>query len=301
MKKRKKKKKNDLTKNSIVLILFILLTLFTMFWKTDQTENKVSSTLSTVISSDSSLIIDYFDVGQGDCTLIRCGDEAMLIDAGDNSKGTAVQRYLTEAGVTELKYCICSHPDSDHIGGMDVIITKFDVETVIMTEKENDTATYRDVISAIEYRNVNVIHPQVGEVYSLGGAEFMICGPTEDYDDTNNTSIVVYLYYGETAFLWNGDAGTKAESDMMDAGMVFSADVMMAGHHGSRTSTSREYLEMVDPKYIIISCGLDNEYGHPHKETLDLIEEKGIELYRTDIDGTIEIISTGNDIWISSK
>lgn len=247
----------------------------------------------------SSLIIDFYDVGQGDCTLIRCGDEAMLIDAGDNYHGTAVQKYLEEAGIDELKYCVCTHPDADHIGGMDVVLSKFDVDAVIMTEDENDTATYRDLIDTIDYWDVEVIHPQLGDVYTLGDARLVVCGPTKVYEDRNNNSIVIALFYENTSFLWNGDAGKEAEKDMIEEETIQCADVIMIGHHGSSSSTSEEYLDAVDPQYVVISCGADNDYGHPHDEVMELLEERGIEIYRTDINGTIEIISTGEDIQIN--
>ena len=259
------------------------------------------SSIMRVGETSSNLTIDYYDVGQGDCTLIRCGDEAMLIDAGDNSHGTAVQRYLKEAGITELKYCICTHPDADHIGGMDVVLTKFDVGAVIMTEDEADTATYRDVIDTIRYRNIEVIHPELGEIYTLGEAKFVICGPVDNYEEKNNNSIVIYMMYENTSFLWNGDAGTEAEADMLEAETVYRSDVVMIGHHGSSSSTSEEYLNTIDPEYAIISCGADNPYGHPHRETMELLEDQDITVYRTDINGTIEIISTGSDIQINPE
>ena len=165
------------------------------------TENDPRVTETTDII-DSSLEVHFIDVGQGDSTLIICDGEAMLIDAGDNSKGTTVQLYLKKHGIEELKYVIGTHPDADHIGGLDVIIYKFSCDTIIMTDVESDTNTYRDVIDTINYKNYIITYPVIGNEYRLGEAKFTILGPLKKYDSDNNNSIVIKLLHGTNSFLF---------------------------------------------------------------------------------------------------
>jgi len=247
-------------------------------------------------ASLSELQVHFIDVGQGDSTLILCGNDSMLIDAGDNSKGTAVQLYLQKQGVEELTYLIGTHPDSDHIGGLDVIMTKFDCGTVIMPDVTSDTATYRDVIDTMDYRNYKNTLPQVGDVYSLGDAEFTIIAPNREYDDDNNSSVGIRLVHGNNVFLFTGDAGAEAEADMLQNGIDLKADVLHAGHHGSDTSGSQDFIREVSPEYAVISCGADNPYGHPHEQALAVLKEQGVQIFRTDEQGSIVAVSDGESI-----
>lgn len=246
--------------------------------------------------SVSELQVHYIDVGQGDATLIVCDGEAMLIDAGDNSKGTAVQFYLQKQGVKSLKYMIGTHPDADHIGGMDVIITKFDCDTIMMPDKESDSATYRDVIDAMDYKGYKNTMPAVGDTYPLGSATFTIIAPNKPYPDTNNCSIGIVLTHGSNRFLFTGDAEVEAENDILNNGIDIAADVLKVGHHGSSTSTGEAFLEAVGPEYAVISCGVDNSYGHPHEETLAALKNAGVKVFRTDEQGSIIAESDGKSI-----
>lgn len=254
----------------------------------------------TESSSDTSeqeeLYVHFLDVGQGDCTVITQGGHAMLIDAGDNDKGTAVQAYLNYLGIETLDYFILTHPDADHIGGADVVLYKFDCQTVLMPEKKTDTRTYDDVIQAMKAKGYSATHPEVGDTYAFGDASFTVLGPTEEYSDNNNNSIVIRMVYGDNAFLFTGDAETGAEADILSRGLNVQADVLKAGHHGSSTSTSDEFLEEVSPEYAVISCGESNKYGHPHAETMNKFRQAGITVYRTDEQGTVIASSDGHTI-----
>jgi competence protein ComEC len=191
---------------------------------------------------------------------------------------------------------IGTHPDADHIGGMDVILYKFDCETVMMPDITNDTATYRDVIDTMNNRGYRNTLPKVGDTYSLGSAEFTILGPQKSYSDANNNSIVLLLTHGENKFLFVGDAGEEAEQDLLSSGLSLDADVLKVGHHGSRYSSSESFLQAVSPTYAVISCAEDNSYGHPHAETLNNLRAMGVELFRTDEQGTIVATSDGKTI-----
>lgn len=247
------------------------------------------------IPEDTSVMeVHYIDVGQGDCTLITCGGDAMLIDAGDNTKGTAVQKYLNEQGVSKLKYLVCTHHDADHIGGADVVITKFECETVFMTTEDTDTKTYRDVLAAMDYKRYSPTLPKVGERYTLGSAEFTIIAPAQLYDESNNNSISLILQHGENRFMFTGDSEYEAELAIAAAGIDISEiTVYKAGHHGSYTSSSEMLLDIMNPRFAVISCGRENEYGHPHDATLTRLSMRGIDVFRTDEEGTIVAVSDG--------
>lgn len=240
--------------------------------------------------------VHFIDVGQGDATLIKCGNEAMLIDAGENDKGTAIQLYLKKQGVEELKYLVLTHPDSDHIGGADVVITKFDIERVFMPDYEKDNKTYEEVLGALQNKYMEAYAPQVGEVYPLGGGEFTILAPNGSYKDSNNSSIALLFRNGETDFLFTGDAEEEAEVDMLQNGLSLRADVYKAGHHGSSTASTKALLEAVNAEYAVISCGEENSYGHPHAEVLNNLRAMGMQVYRTDEQGSVVAETDGKQI-----
>lgn len=251
------------------------------------------------ISPDGKLEVHFIDVGQGDSTLIICDGEAMLLDAGDNDKGTLVQSYLLANDVDSLRYMIGTHPDADHIGGMDVILYKFDCDTVIMPDVSKDTATYRDVIDTMKQKGYKNTLPVVGDTYTLGSAVFTILSPVRSYSDVNNSSVAILLTYGDTRFLFTGDAKQEAEADILNTGISIQADVYKAGHHGSSTSSSEDFLRKVNPAYCVISCGEDNSYDHPHAEVLNSLRSMGIQVFRTDEQGSIIATSDGESITFS--
>ena len=246
--------------------------------------------------------IHFIDVGQGDSTLIIVDDEAMLIDCGDNDYGSTVKRYLENQGIDELEFVIGTHPDADHIGGMDVVLYNFECETILMPAIEADTRTYDDVIQTMKSKNYTVTYPQVGDVYTIGDeARFTIIAPNSyDYgDNTNDYSIGLIFEYGQTKFMFTGDAEYDAEADIIDNGLLLKADVFKAGHHGSSNASCEELLDLVQPKYAVISCGADNKYGHPHDETMARFAERNIEVYRTDTQGSIVAYTDGVNISFS--
>lgn len=240
--------------------------------------------------------VHFIDVGQGDATLVTCDDKAMLIDAGDNSMGTTVQLYLQKQGIEKIDYLILTHPDADHIGGADVIVTKFEIANVFMSDFTKDNKTYDDLIRALKNKNYKWSTPSVGNTYRLGSAEFTILAPNTLYDDPNNSSIALLLRNGEDSFLFTGDAEEEAEYDMLANGLNMSCDVFKAGHHGSSTSNSEDFLISASPEYVVVSCGEDNSYGHPHAEPLNVFRSMGIQLFRTDEQGTIIATSDGTGI-----
>ena len=242
------------------------------------------------------LNVHYIDVGQGDATLVTCGGHSMLIDTGDNNKGTTVQLYLTKQGIDHLDYLVLTHSDADHIGGADVIISKFNIDRIFFSNYEQDTKTYRELMDAMADKGKDYTTPAAGETYRLGDASFTILGPLKNYDTPNNSSIALMIAHGAKRFLFTGDCGETAEADLAASGQDLSADVYQTGHHGSRTSSTQKLMDAVKPAYAVISCGEDNSYGHPHAETLNRFRSMGIQVFRTDEQGSIVAVSDGSSI-----
>ena len=240
--------------------------------------------------------VHFLNVGQGDCTLVTCGSHAMLIDAGDDTKGTTIQNYLQKQKITKLDYLILTHPDADHIGGAPVIITKFDITKVFVSNFEKDNQTYRKLIQSLDDKRIKTLTPKVNSTYTLGSASITILAPGKEYDNPNDASIALLLKNGTRSFLFTGDAGEEAEKDILKTNIDISADVYKVGHHGSKYSTSKEFFKAVDPFYAVISCGEGNSYGHPHAETLNTLRTSGVMVYRTDEAGTIVASTDGKSI-----
>lgn len=247
---------------------------------------------------EGTLEVHYIDVGQGDATLIKCGSHAMLIDGGNNNKGTTVQLYLEKQGVESLDYVIGTHPDADHIGGLDVIVYKYNCDTVIMPDYEKDTKTYQELVDVIHDKNMKITYPVVGEQYVLGEAKFTIIAPNSNSygGNANDYSVAILLEYGKNRFLFTGDAEEASEMEMLSNGIELSADVYKVAHHGSRSASTQEFLNAVHPKYAVISCGEGNSYGHPHAEVLNRLRSMGVEVFRTDEQGSIIASSDGENI-----
>lgn len=254
-----------------------------------------TTTLAAPTKADE-MKVHFIDVGQGDSTLITCGDHSMLIDTGDDSKGTTIQNYLKKQKVENLDYLILTHPDADHIGGAPVIITKFNINKVFMSDYEKDNKTYQKLIQALDNKQLKYSTPKVGSQYFLGTAKITILAPNAEYDNPNDSSIALSIQNGNNKFLFTGDASESAEEDIVKNNDDISADVYKAGHHGSKYSTSKDFFKAVNPKYAVISCGEDNSYGHPHAETLNTFRTNGVSVYRTDEDGTIIATSDGKKI-----
>lgn len=244
------------------------------------------------------LEIHFMDVGQGDATLIRQGNHAMLIDGGNNDQGTVLKSYLQYQGVENLDYVIGTHPDADHVGGLDVVLYKFSWDTVILPDLQKDTKTYQEVLEVIEDKGKKITYPEAGDVYTLGNAEFTVISPTgEDYGENwNDYSVGILLQFGENRFVFTGDAEEEAEQDMIEEHVDLSADVLKAAHHGSDTANTMAFLEEVRPTSVVISCGEGNSYGHPRAGAMNNFRSIGAKVYRTDEQGTIVAVSDGTEI-----
>lgn len=246
--------------------------------------------------SQEPLEVHYIDVGQGSATLLKSGRHAMLIDTGDSDQGTKIQLYLTKQGVENLDYLVLTHPDADHIGGAPVIITKFGIGQLFLSNYEKDNKTTQKVRDAMQYKGLTASDCQVGDTFALGNASFTILGPAKEYADSNNASIALMVQNGNNRFLFTGDCEAEAEADMAASQADLHADVYLAGHHGSDTASSQAFMDAVSPMYAVISCGEGNSYGHPHAEVLNRFRSMGIQVFRTDEQGSVIAESDGTGI-----
>lgn len=289
-------------KISILMIAFILIFAITGCSEDMEIGNKAAAVQNGDQIEGENLEIHFIDVGQGDSVFIRQGDSSMLIDAGENHYGKLVVDYLKNQGISKLDYVIGTHPHSDHIGGLDDVITAFEVGKVIMPKVTHTTQTFQDVIMAVKNKGLKITTPKVGDVYPLANAQYTILGPnSSSYSNFNDYSVVLKLEYKETAFMFTGDAESKSEKEVLDLNRDLSVDLLKLGHHGSNTSTIDEFLEQTNPSYGIIQVAEVNSYNLPDKEILDKLEEKNIKIYRTDINGTIKVTSDGKDLAIETE
>jgi competence protein ComEC len=246
--------------------------------------------------------VHFINVGQADSILIQQGSHFMLIDAGNNGDGKLVKNYLLNEGIDRLDYVIGTHPHEDHIGGLDYIINDFEIGKIYLPKVTSTTKTFEDVVTAIKNKGMKATLPKPGETFKLGSAKCTILAPNNsEYKDLNNFSIVVKIEFGKNSFLLTGDAEDVSEKEILAKGFNLKADLLKIGHHGSRYSTTNEFLAKVNPKYAVISCETGNTYGHPHKETMDKLKNKKIPVYRTDELGTIIASSNGKTITFDTK
>ncbi|WP_294741457.1 ComEC/Rec2 family competence protein [uncultured Exiguobacterium sp.] len=243
-----------------------------------------------------------FDVGQGDSTFIRTKEDAILIDGGNNGKGEDVVRYLQELGVKRLTAVIATHPDADHIGGLDTVLDAFPVDSVYAPRVTHTTETYRDFLLAVKREGVTIKAVKAGLEIPSVAARFMFLAPlTDGTQDLNSWSAVLRVEHGQDRFLFMGDAPIRTERQLLDSNKDLSADVLKLGHHGADTSSSLPFLQAVNPKRALISAGKDNAYRHPRPSVLQELKEERITIDRTDQSGTIQYISTGDGIKESNR
>lgn len=277
----------------IIVLIIILGASFEVF--------KSKSNNTSVLNSGD-LKIHYIDVGQGDSILVQQGGQNMLIDAGTNDSTSTLITYLKKQSLSKIDYLVLTHPHEDHIGGADAVIKNFNIGKVYMPKATTTTKTYQDVVTAMKNKKYKAEAPNPGDTFKLGSVNCTVLSPINSVkDDLNTYSLVLKLQYGDNKFLFTGDTQSSNEQDMLGKGYDLSADVLKVAHHGSRTSTTDEFLNAVNPKYTVISCGKGNDYGHPHKTVMDKLKAKKIPLYRTDESGTIILTSDGKNINFNVK
>ena len=300
-----------------VISLMLLFTLLCSITACSSTESETSSTQpdtaeqEVVVEQEDiteepqtyDMTVHFLDVGQGLSILAQSDDQTLIYDGGDSDKSSFVVAYLKEQGVTDIDYLISSHYDSDHVNGLIGCLNAFDVENVICSDYVHDSNTYQSFINTAQSKGLELQHPAVGTAFTFGTGSFEILAPSEiDQNDSNNNSVAIKLTNGDNSFIFTGDAESSSESAMCASGINLDCDVLVPGHHGSATATSWEFLESTVPEYAVISCGTDNQYGHPDKDTMDKLQSMDIQVFRTDKQGTITVTSDGTNLtWISSN
>ena len=239
------------------------------------------------------LYVHYIDIGQGDAELVCCDGKYMLIDGGEPAASDTLVSYLKNHSIKKLDYVVCTHAHSDHCGGLDAVVESLDVECVFTSPYTENSASYRIFTEAVEDAGLELTVPEYSESFSLGEASFRFIGPLEDYESTNDDSLVIRLEYGDTSFLFTGDMSQTAEHDLIDDGARLRCDVLKVGHHGSYSSSCYQFLREVRPEIAVISCGEGNSYGHPHDAAVSRLKDVGATIYRTDLEGSIVIFSDG--------
>ncbi|MFQ7695063.1 MAG: ComEC/Rec2 family competence protein [Christensenellales bacterium] len=246
--------------------------------------------------------VHFVDVGQGDGAIVVCDGKTLVIDGGTAENGAKMVEYLQNTlHVSKVDFVIGTHPHADHIGGLPDVIRACKVKKLYSPVDEFEAKPFETMKRAADDKKLKITVPQAGQSFSLGRAKVEFLAPLGIYDNVNDLSLVVRVTYGQTAFLFTGDAERPSEYDMTDSGEDLSATVLKVGHHGSNTSTSYIFLRQVMPAYAIISCGKDNAYGHPHEEVLSRLADEGAGVYRTDECGTIVCRSNGAKVTVRTE
>ena len=258
-------------------------------------------------NSNNEVKIEVLDIGQGDASLIYTKDEVIMIDTGDVDERDRLEKLLKERNISTIDKLIITHPHADHIGGAYVVFKNVNVKEIYDNGDATTSKTYQTYLKNIKQKNIAYHQLKAGDTVDFGdGVSFKVFSPTEKMikndDDLNNNSIVGQLRYKDFTMLFTGDSERDAEQNMVKSyGDELQSDVLKSPHHGSRTSSSDDYLKTVKAKDVIISLAADNEYGHPHKQTLDRYKKYNMNVYRTDQDGTITITTDGSDDYTISK
>lgn len=250
-------------------------------------------------NNDNMLVVHFLDVGQGDCEFIELpNSQCMLIDASTKEYGDDIVEAIEGYGYSEIDYVVATHPHADHIGGMSEVIDSFDIGKIYMPRTSSNSKSFEGLLTSISNKNLSINTAKTGTtIYSDNGINIEILSPISSfYEETNDYSAVVKLEYGESSFLFMGDAEKPVENELIEKyGYDLDVDVLKAGHHGSRYSSSTEFLDYVTPEYTVISCAKDNSYGHPHSETIERLNNVNTQIFRTYELGNITVSCDSND------
>ena len=254
------------------------------------------STIKTNLDLENNMVTHFIDVGQGDCILIQVNHKNLLIDSGTSDSKQKLIRYLKKNNITKLDYIVETHPHEDHIGGMEKVIKTFEVGEFWAPKVLASTQTFEDMIRALRAKNLKIKIATPNTSLNLGpNSTCIMLSPNKTtYDNLNNYSCTLKISYKNSTYLFTGDIENEAEEELMINNYDLSTQVLKVAHHGSKSSSSQEFLNKVSPKIAIISCGIDNDYGHPNKETLDRLKKLNTIIYRTDIAKTI--VQIGREI-----
>jgi competence protein ComEC len=248
------------------------------------------------------LEVNFFDVGQGDTVFIETPQRhRILIDGGPGS--IILEKLSKEMSFWDrtIDLIILTHPEADHLSGLNEVLKRYKVENILWTGVVRDTAEYKEWLKLINEGKAKIFLAKTGQKISTRNILVELLFPFEnlegeEFKDSNNTSIVGKLVFGDISFLFTGDIYKEVEKELIDRGVDVDSDILKISHHGSKTSTSEEFLKEVSPEIAIISVGKNNSYKHPHQEVLEVLSKYGINVLRTDEQGDIKIISDGKNL-----
>lgn len=280
---------------SVITILFVIGCFSNAINKNNKQENIPD------VLKDPNFEIHYIDVGQADAALILCEGHSMLIDGGNPDNSRKIAAYLKKCDVSHIDYIVCSHAHDDHVGGLPAALSVATVGAVYAPKTESNIKSYRSFKNKSLEKGLSIITPTPKDIITLGRSTVQFMGPiAENVTDLNNTSIVLKITYGKTSFLFTGDAEREEEQSILSQNFDLSSTVLKVGHHGSPDSTTYPFLREIMPQYAIISVG-ENSYGHPSDSVLSRLDDAGVQVFRTDLDGDIIAISNGTTVEITTS
>lgn len=299
---------------SLLLTFFLLLASASVLSNSGYTAQNIPSiqaaehTASVSQSANSSsreqkdlLTVTFLDVGQGDAAVLQCGGQSMMIDGGKAKASSYIYSWLKKNQISYLDVMVATHTDADHIGGLSGALNYAKVGTAYCPVTSGTTKTFQSFVKYLKKQGKSITVPKAGDEFSLGSAQVRILGPTDPQAEGNNSSIVLKVTFGDTSFLFTGDAERDEEQELLESGYDLESTVLKVGHHGSDTSTSYLFLRTVNPQYAVISVGADNTYGHPTEAVLSRLRDADVKTYRTDLQGTITAVSDGKKVTFQTE